>query len=248
MIINRNTRRRPQPLLFPEWELSQTVYSWRQTTNLTGELFEALTGHVFRGTRRGTTNGAADHCPDLMDDQQRLVIESKGSNTRSQHKICPFQVERYDEMRRSGWQAVYCLWSYTATGLRKNFETVGRITEAVVGSVVYCDILDVRIIAAIVAKAKAGALPGVRWMPSWKKSEVGTRDECPIVCILQAFLKRLRAEPDRVLFDELGLSDTEFTYSAKGNLSAKVQYAGTNFKTSNFIQWAITEREGWVPF
>lgn len=248
MIVNRR-KRRPEPLLLdPAWVLDGGMYTWRQITTLTGELFEALSGNIFRGATRGTTNGTMGHCPDLLDERERLAVESKGSNKRSQFKICPFQVERYMQMRREGWRAVYCLWTYGAMGLRKQYETVGRIAEAVVGSVLYCDILDASIVQAVCETVQHDDLAGARWLKSWKKSEIGTRAECPLVLLTQTFLRRLRAEPDKVLFAELGLDRQQFMYSAQGHLSAAATHRNRTFRTGSFVVWQITERDDWIPF
>lgn len=247
MLVNRR-RRRVEPLLFPGWQLQQRVRSNKVISTLTGEVFEALTSAAMQGERR-TTNSTASLCPDLIDERARVMVESKAASGRTRFKIETYQVDQYLKAAADGWRVVYALWSYHARRLRATYRTVGKIVEAITQSVTYCDLLDVRILKAICERAEAGALPGVGWRRYWNAAEAEELGgDWPFVNISRSFLERLRGDPDRVLFRELGLAASEFEYSAQGTLRAECTYDGVAFPTGNFVTWQIVRRSAAVPF
>lgn len=246
MIVNRR-KRRAAPLLFPGWELQQRVGTYHRLATLTGEIFEALTDNTMQGVRR-TTNGAADLCPDLLDERERVMVESKASNVRSQHKVHRYQIDQYAKARAQGWRVWYALWSYGARNLRTQYQTMGRVVEAVTQSVQYCDVLDLAVIEALYTAASARRIPGARWLRNWSEAEArDQRCDNPLLLISQTFLRRLRATPDVVLFEELGLHQDAFEYSAQGHVRAACTYDGVHFKTNGFVSWQITHVEE-APF
>lgn len=257
LIINRRKRNK-SPLLFPGYKLGARVTGWKECCTLTGSIFESMTEWIMVGGEEFTTNSQVECCPDVVNEDEMEMVESKASNISSQFKVTHHQINDYMQAREEGWKVVYAFWMYGAKQLVKTYSTYHKIIKAVVGSVQYLDILDITIVDAIrryeidenMVLRDNDTLPGVRTILNWgpkEKFEHGAPN--PMTLLSKKFFAWLRGDPDTAL-KALGLKHKAYNYHGEGQLFGKAEYNGVQFDTGSFVCWQIgpAEEDCSVPF
>lgn len=218
MIVNRgySNESRSSPL-FPEYFLGRKIRSPRACAAVVGSVFESATAQLLDG-KRGSLNGHADICPDVLNDREGLLAESKATQTKHPFKISIDQIAGYAETRmdeaRRGMhtRVMYCLWAYREKRLTRDEPTQGEIVRRVVDSCTGVHMLDLNLLVALRKLAEnEGTAPeatAVRSYSSWKS---GTGRDWYCLHIGHQWLRRITDEPGRVI-EELGLEADGYTW------------------------------------
>lgn len=237
MIINRK-RQVTINWLLPGWKLDEPL--GKSAGALSGELFEALTATILQG-ERGTLDSTKEICPDLIDEGNKVAIESKGSNKRSGVKIHEDQLVRYERLASEGWQVLYCLWLYGAEGLAKQFKTIGECVVGIVDSIELLTIMDVRMIRALVDSD----LKGIQYYAEWSHKWARIRGYAMPLWVIRPTVFR------GLLSEELALDPTlfdRFIRERRPKRKTRVTYNGKEFATSTFDLLVYEHTDDIAPF
>ena len=240
MLLKLNKRKhQPHPLLFPGWKLQERIYKFHSLTQFVGEVFEGMTEHIVMSMDRGTLRSDVDVCPDLIDEEQKIIIEVKASRKKNGHKVHHHQVYNYQQMNDDGWKVIYAFWTYNTPHLLKEYKNVRELIEGIVKGVMYLDLLDLSIVSKMIEQS--GKRVCLREVTNWSdRAAAKEGGDDPITIVGSSFLERLRATPDTVLIDELGMKEKSYSYLAQGEINSALEYNGVKFKSGAFVVWQIT--------
>jgi hypothetical protein len=187
---------------------------------LVGATFERATVALMGG-KRGGTNGTMEVCPDVINDSERLMLESKGGQFQSPFRLGVRQLKAYRDLRldeaRRGFntQIVYCLWEYREKSLSVGLPVGSDLVRRVVNACERVYVLDINVLLALFELADDDATApdtcAVRNYSSWKCSDGG---DWYCLNVGHRWLRRIANTPCAVLRD-LGLALDGYVHSWK---------------------------------
>lgn len=224
------------------------ITSTKAAATISGHIFERLSECLLGGDR-GITNGQSDVCPDAINDDNQLLVESKACQRQHAFKVDINQMLNYESVMSDWWgeglgyQTVYSLWCYTAKRISvpkkikylgnrrhtKIFKTYGEIIETIMKSIASVKVLDLRIILRLMELADSWAKPetcNVKNYSCWKNN---TGDPYWVLNIGHRWLRRFMEQPERML-KAMRLDPEEFVWMESTRSGDEIQIDGKIFQ------------------
>lgn len=230
--------------LFPGLRIHYKVKQSQFVAQIIGDVFEKLTLTIVgKKWRRLYPQDELDVRPDLGSQDGCSFIESKASKDRRYFKIATNQLIAYDKLikqaKNDGINISLCyfLWSYKHDEpFSDGKHSMKNVIEDALDSVVQCDIIDSRIMLAMLAKPPANTQ--YREYDSWRNAradEFGNTGYKALQ-VSHIFMRRLHENAHNVLNEELGLDADKFDLRTNyRKRTSKVGFDGLEFKSKRFI-------------
>lgn len=224
------------------------ITSTKAAATITGHIFERLSECLLGGDR-GITNGQVDVCPDAINDESKLLVESKACQRQHAFKVDINQMENYRTVMSEWWaegleyQTVYALWCYHAKSISvptkikhlgkrrhtKEFRTYGEIIDLVIETTACVKVIDLRIMLRLVELADSWAKPNtcsIKNYSSWKNN---TGDPYWVLNVGHRWLRRFMEEPARML-KAMRLDPEQFVWKESTRAGDQIQIDGKIFE------------------
>jgi len=262
LVVN-NKRPKDERTLYPGHQLQQKVWSVNKGAEISGSVCEKLTVKILGG-HRSTINSTADVCPDTVNEEKRIYVESKACQTAHAFKVPVAQLQHYRRVRFDSYRfndpygVLYALWAYSATRITglsakhaknpepKNPRTLREVIEKVIESVERVFVLDLSLMYRLFRRADKERVKycSIKDYASWKGYHEPTYH---VLNVGHKFLKGLYENTEGVL-TEFGLRPEEWRWKATEREFETIVIDGVEFESPPFKCFELVRPEGWYEY
>ena len=209
-----------------------------------------------------------DVCPDGVDEERKLWIESKGTQRQHAFKVPIDQLEAYATaqyeaaMWEDHYQVLYCMWAYHETRVTKardwsvngksdvRVPTKREFIQLILGATRNVDVIDISVLRRVrecveLESNDAAETCTVKDYASWAGYQDG--QSYHVLNVGHRFLERLREDPETILF-KLGLNSEQYRWKRHNAGPRSITINSVKFPVPKLDVFELVHVEGFVQY